>query len=204
MLALTEKYPKLPLFHMTLGDINRERKELELALKNYQQALKLVSSEDKQTAPLYFYQGLCHEELGHKDTAVALFEKALQLDPENPIYLNYVGYTWLEENKNVQEALKLIEKAVSYSPNDGNLLDSLGRAYFLLHDYDKVLTLLEQAVSLESGNAVINSHLGDVYWKLKRYREARFQWSHAKTLKQASSEKLLTELSDKMANGLPK
>ena len=128
-----------------------------------------------------------------------------------PIYIDFQEHgDWrgqlvaLEENKNIPEALTLIQKAVSKSPNNGTILDSLGWAYFMMEDYEKALGILERAVSLEAGNAVINSHLGDVYWKLKRYREAKFQWSHAATLKQESSPKLLSELSDKLANGLKK
>lgn len=201
---LIQHYPALPLFYMTKADIEREQGAYEQALTDYQKALNLVAKDDKQVAPIYFYQGLCYEALDNPAKALLLFERALKLDSQNPVYLNYVGYLWVEENKNVPEALKMIETANTYLPNDGGILDSLGRAYFVLKNYDKSLFYLEKAVALESGNATINSHLGDVYWKLKRYREARFQWAHAKTLKQGVSKKLLSELTDKMENGLPK
>ena len=201
---LLKSYPNVPLFYMTLGDIHREKSEHEKALENYEKALSFTDKKDKQVAPIYFYQGLCYEAMERSDKSVTYFEKALQLDAQNPLYLNYVGYSWLEQNKNLPEALKLIEKAVARSPNSGAVLDSLGWAYFMMGEYQKAANILERAVSLEAGNAVINSHLGDAYWKLKRYREAKFQWSHAATLKQESSNKLLSELSNKLAHGLQK
>lgn len=204
VLSLLKAYPNVPLFYMTLGDIYRENAKYEQALLNYDKALAFVSADDKQVAPVYFYKGICYDLMNDNVKALGFYEKALQLDAQNPTYLNYVGYSWLEENKNIPEALTLIQKAVSKSPNNGTILDSLGWAYFMMEDYEKALGILERAVSLEAGNAVINSHLGDVYWKLKRYREAKFQWSHAATLKQESSPKLLSELSDKLANGLKK
>ena len=200
--ALIKAFPNGALLHMTLGDAYREEKNFEKALLAYQNASKLVNHQDKQSAILFFYQGLCFEGLGKLEQAIEFFEKALSLDSQNPIYLNYTGYTWLELGKNISHAHFLIEKAVAQLPNDGSVLDSLGWSYFLMQNYDEALKILEKAVSLQAGNSVLNSHLGDVYWKLGRYREARFQWSHALTLKEASTERLKEQLAEKIKKGL--
>ena len=200
---MTKAYPKAALFHMTLGDAYREKGEYEKALKSYRNAEQLVlNRNDRHVAPVYFYQGFCMDELGNKEDALALFEKALSFDSENPVYLNYVGYMRLEQHKDVQEALPLIQKAVERAPKDGNILDSLGWAYYLLGDYEKSLPILEEAVTLQAGNAVLNSHLGDLYWKMGRFREARFQWSHATGLTESQTPELLAELNKKIENGL--
>lgn len=200
--ALIKAFPNGALLHMTLGDAYREQEDYEKALSSYQNATRLADPSDKQVAVLFFYQGVCFEAMGKLDNAFEQFEKAIALDGENPLYLNYAGYILLELEKNIPYALTLIEKAVSLMPNDGAILDSLGWAYYMSGDYEKALPVLEKAVSLQAGNAVLNSHLGDVYWRLGRYREARFQWSHASTLKEASSEKLKSELIQKIQNGL--
>lgn len=195
--------PNAALFHMTLGDAYREKGDYENALKAYQYANSLVAKrQDKQVAPVYFYQGVCLDELGRKKEALEFFEKALFLDGENPIYLNYVGYMRLEQKNDIPRALSLIQKAVAKMPNDGSVLDSLGWAYYLMGNYDQALPILEKAVTLQAGNALMNSHLGDAYWQLGRYREARFQWEHASTLTESSSSELQAELAQKIKNGL--
>lgn len=200
--ALIKVYPKAALFHMTLGDAYREEGDYKKAFEAYQNAKALANPYDKQTAPIYFYQGVCKEALGEKKEAIALFEQALKLDPENPLYLNYAGYLWLEQNENIPMALEMIQKAVAKAPNDGSILDSLGWAYYLMGDYDKALPILERAVTLEAGNAVLNSHLGDVYWRLGRFREARFQWAHAASLKEGLTPDLQAQLEEKIKMGL--
>ena len=195
--------PKAALFHMTLGDAYREKGDYENALNSYRMAEQLILGRaDRQVAPVYFYQGVCLETLGRKEEALVLFEKALSLDSENPIYQNYTGYTLLEQNKDIQRAFDLIQKAVAKMPNDGSILDSLGWAYYLMGDYEKALPILEQAVTLLAGNAVINSHLGDAYWKMGRLREARFQWAHASSLTESLTPDLKSELEQKIKNGL--
>ena len=201
--ALFTLFPNGALLHMTLGDAYRANDNYEMALQSYIQATNLANPKDAQTSLLYFYQGICYERLGRLDEASAFFEKALMLNPSNPVYLNYAGYTWLEQKKNIPEALNLIKRAVEMVPNDGAILDSLGWAYYLMGEYETALGYLEKAVELQAGNAVLNSHLGDVYWRLGRYREARFQWSHASTLKEENSENLKAQLAEKIEKGLP-
>ncbi len=196
-------YPKAALFHLTLGDAYRQSGDCERALPAYRQTEKLADTFSVQAAPIFFYQGVCLESMGKKAQASEYFEKALALDGQNPIYLNYAGYLWLEQNKNIPQALELIQRAVNKAPNDGSILDSLGWAYYLMGEYEKALPILERAVMLQAGNAVLNSHLGDVYWKLGRYREARFQWSHAAGLTEGLTAELETQLADKIKVGLP-
>ena len=127
----------------------------------------------------------------------------MSLDPKNPIYLNYLGYTWVERGKNLPQALTMIQTAVEQVPDDGNLLDSLGWAYYMMGDYKSALPVMEKAVEKEAGNAIINDHLGDIYWRLGRFRDARFQWAHARSLKQYNSDQLKAQIDEKIKNGLP-
>ena len=204
LIHLIQEYPNIPLYYMTLGDVYRDMEEYQKSLKAYEKAFDTFQlKEDPQAAILYFNMAVCYEQLGDIEKTDELLQKAVSLDGKNPIYLNYLGYTWVERNKNLQQALQMIQDAVKQAPNDGNLLDSLGWAYYTIGDYEAALPVLEKAVEYEAGNAVINDHLGDVYWRLGRYRDARFQWEHARSLKQNNTEKRREQLSEKIEKGLP-
>jgi len=198
------KGAKYPIFYMTLGDAYRDMERYEKALEMYDRSLTTLGEPIQvEAAPLHFAKGVCYEKLGQNENAIKSLTIAAQLVPDNPVYLNYVGYMWLETNQRQEEALELIKKASAKIPEDGNILDSLGWAYFQLERYQEALPVLEKAVMLEAGNAEINAHLGDLYWRLGRKREARFQWNHAMILKKGSSEKLLQSLKEKLKKGLP-
>lgn len=198
------KGTKYPIFYMTLGDAYRDMALYEKALEMYDRSLAALGEPIQvEAAPLHFSKGVCFEKLGQSDNALKSLSIAAQLVPDNPVYLNYVGYMWLETNQRQEEALEVIKRASAKIPEDGNILDSLGWAYFQLGRYEEALPVLEKAVMLEAGNAEINAHLGDLYWRLGRKREARFQWNHAMILKKGSSEKLLESLKEKIENGLP-
>ena len=107
--------------------------------------------------------------------------KALELEPEQPFVLNYLGYSWVDQGLNLDRAKAMLNRAVELRPDDGFIVDSLGWAYFRLGEHDKAVTYLERAVELEPGDPVINDHLGDAYWRVGRNREARFQWQRALT-----------------------
>ncbi len=96
--------------------------------------------------------------------------------------LNYLGYSWLDQNINIPEAFDLIKKAVRLKPNDGYIIDSLGWGYYIQKDYEQALKHLEKAVELRPEDPTLNDHLGDVYWRLGRKLEAQFQWTQALTL----------------------
>ena len=200
---LIADHPAVALFYMTLGDIYRSQNDCTNALSAYQKTIELVSANKSQLAPVYFSIGACYADLAQYEQAQEALEQAIDLHPNNPLYYNYLGYLWLEQNKNVPEALALIQKAVAARPNEGSFLDSLGFAYYLQGEYEKALPIMEKATNLVAGSAVVNSHLGDLYWRLGRFREARFQWTHAASLKEDSSEKLLAELQTKIHQGLP-
>ena len=94
--------------------------------------------------------------------------------------LNYLAYSWVDQNINIDEAFEMLKRAVELSPRDGMIIDRLGWAHYRLGHYDEAVRELEKAVELKPGDPVINDHLGDAYWKVGRHLEARFQWQHAK------------------------
>jgi Flp pilus assembly protein TadD len=90
--------------------------------------------------------------------------------------LNYLGYMLADKNMRLQEALKLIRKAVDLEPMNGAYLDSLGWAYFKLGDYELAEQNLRQAVDRDQSDPTVHEHLGDLYEKTGRIRLAAAQW----------------------------
>ncbi len=127
-------------------------------------------------------------------------KRAVEIDPEEPVALNYLGYSWAERGVNLEEAFALIEKAVALRPQSGAIIDSLGWAHYQRGEYDLALPHLEKAASLEPADPTITDHLGDAYWSLGRKVEARFQWARALELEPA--ERTCAAIEEKLKSGL--
>jgi len=193
--------PKKPSYLISLGDILREREDFPEAILNYTQAISLNDQARRQDWFAYFARAVCYEQLDDWPNAEADFLKALELSPEEPSVLNYLGYSWIDRGMNISRAKGLIEKAVEQRPDDGFIVDSLGWVNFLTGDYTEAVKQLEKAVRMEPDDVTINHHLGDAYWRVGRRIEARFQWQHAIDAKPDADE--LSELLDKLDMGLP-
>ncbi|NQV79028.1 MAG: tetratricopeptide repeat protein, partial [Alphaproteobacteria bacterium] len=128
------------------------------------------------------------------------FLQALELQPEQPQVLNYLGYSWVEQGLNLDRARAMLERAVDLRPRDGYIIDSLGWVLYRLGDYDGAVLNLERAIGLQPADPVLNEHLGDAYWRVGRKREARFQWDRALTFKPDAD--LVPAIERKLRNGL--
>ena len=113
--------------------------------------------------------------------------------------LNYLGYWWAEEGRNLEEAIALIERAVELRPESGYFLDSLGWVHFRLGAPEIAVQYLEMATALEPADPEIIGHLGDVYWELGRQQEARFKWRLALSFTNDPDEKKMLKI--KIKNG---
>jgi tetratricopeptide (TPR) repeat protein len=148
---------------------------------------------------LYFSRGATRERLGRWPDAEADFRRALEISPDQPDVMNYLGYTWIDRGEHLQEGLAMIQRAVELQPSSGAFVDSLGWAYYRLGDYDQALDQLEHAVELAPADPTLNDHLGDVYWRVGRRIEARFQWQRVLTLEPDDR----AAIEAKLAHGLP-
>lgn len=145
---------------------------------------RLIARQGKEAGwQLYFARGTTLERLGRWRDSIADFRKALEISPDQPDVLNYLGYTYINAGENLEEGFALIEQALSLRPNAGYIIDSLGWAHYRLGQYEQAVRYLERAVELEPGEPTISDHLADAYWQAGRHLEARFQWSHTLSLK---------------------
>jgi tetratricopeptide (TPR) repeat protein len=187
---------------MALGNIERGRKKYADCVGTYSQGIDaLPDGNDKGNSVYYYYRGICEERSHQWPKAEADMKKALELQPDQPHVLNYLGYSWIDQGVNLDEGMKMIKRAVDQRPDDGYIVDSLGWAYYKIGNYDEAVKNLERAVDLKPEDPTINEHLGDAYWHVGRKLEAKFQWSHARDLKPEPED--LPKIEAKIANGLP-
>jgi tetratricopeptide (TPR) repeat protein len=184
-----------------LANILRARKRYAEAADIYARAIKLVPKPDKRHWSLFYSRGTCYERLKNWPAAEADLQKALELYPDQPLALNYLGYSWVDQNRNLKEGMALIEKAVALKPDDGYIVDSLGWAHYKLGRYAEAVRFLERAVELKPQDPVLNDHLGDALWRVGRQREAKFQWDQALTLDPEPEE--VERIKKKLVEGLP-
>lgn len=176
---LADKRNDSPLPWIKTGDIALSNERFPQAVAAFTEALNRVGPLNRGHWGLFYSRGAAYERAGQWDKAETDLQKALMLAPEEPLVLNYLGYSWLERGKNIPEASEMLERAAKLAPNDGYIADSLGWSHYLRKQYAKASKILENAVSLEPGSATINDHLGDAYWRTGRKREARYQWEKA-------------------------
>lgn len=176
---LANSHGDLPIVHTALGDLLRKLEKFDAAIAAYDRALALYPEETPSQWFLYYVRGIGHERLGNWAKSEADFRKALVLDPGRPEVLNYLGYSLVEHNTKLDEALGMIERAVAARPDSGFIVDSLGWVLYRLGRYDEAVTHMERATELMPVDPVVNDHLGDVYWAVGRQLEAQFQWKRA-------------------------
>jgi Flp pilus assembly protein TadD len=162
-----------------LGDVLRGQDAFGEAVTSYDKALELTPEGARSRWFVLYARAISHERLDNWELAEADFRAALVLNPEQPQVLNYLGYSMVEKQVNLDEALNMIERAVAARPNSGFIVDSLGWVLFRLGRYSEAVIHMENAVALMPVDPVVNDHLGDVYWSVGRTREAEFQWSRA-------------------------
>ena len=167
---------------VALGDLFRRNEDYVRAEKAYREAIARLREVTPAHWRLFYVHGITLERTKRWPEAEKELLRALELQPEQPFVLNYLGYSWVDQGLNLERAKEMLNRAVELRPNDGFIVDSLGWAYYRLGEYDKAVEYLERAVELEPGDPVINDHLGDAYWRVGRIREARFQWRRALTL----------------------
>ncbi len=176
---LSETYPDIRRVQMSLGDLLRRTQDYDQAQRIYDRVIAGLDAPTEDDWFLYFARGVTHERLGTWPQAEADFRTSLDLNPNQPMVLNYLGYSFVDRGENLEEARDLIQRAVDGAPDRGYIIDSLGWVLFQLEDFDQAVIHLEDAVSKMPTDPVVNDHLGDAYWMVGRKTEARFQWRRA-------------------------
>ena len=168
---------------VSLGDMLRRRERFGAAADAYDRAIARIGTVSRRHWGLFYARGIALERSRRWQRAEADFLRALDLEPNQPYVLNYLGYSWIDQGINLERATRMIQRAVNQRPNDGFLVDSLGWAYYRLGKFARAARELERAAELMPQDVTINDHLGDAMWMTGRYDEARFQWLRALSFK---------------------
>jgi tetratricopeptide (TPR) repeat protein len=186
---------------LTLGNLLRAKERWADAVAAYDEGLARIGHrEPRHWRPLYA-RGIALERSRQWPRAEQDFLEALDLAPDQPSVLNYLGYSWVDQGINLDKALDLIERAVELRPEDGYIIDSLGWALYRMGKFDDAALQLERAVERRPDDPTINDHLGDAYWRVGRYVEARYQWRRALAL-QPTEEGAVATIEAKLRDGL--
>ncbi|MGH6748872.1 MAG: tetratricopeptide repeat protein [Methyloceanibacter sp.] len=198
---LIATYPKDVRPFDALGNILRAHERYGEARDSYSRAIALIPKPTHDNWTLFYSRGVSNERLKDWPAAESDFKQALELSPEESLVLNYLGYSWVDQGRNLKTAMDYIRKAVKLKPDDGYYVDSLGWAYYRLGNLQAAVENLERAVELKPDDPIINDHLGDAYWRIGRTLEAKYQWQQSLTLKPEDDQ--AATLKQKIESGLP-
>lgn len=199
--ALVDAHPDDMRTYLALGSVYASREDYRSAAALYDRAVERLKEPARTNWNVFYQRGIAYERLKEWPKAEPNFRKALELYPDQPQVLNYLGYSWVDMGINLKEALEMIQKAVDLRPSDGYIVDSLGWAYYKLGRFEDAVRELERAVSLRPEDPVLNDHLGDAYWRVGRKLEATFQWRAARDLNPEPD--VLSAVQEKLLKGLP-
>jgi Flp pilus assembly protein TadD len=188
---------------LALGNILRARKRFSECGDVYSKVVDDIKEPQKSDWTVFYFRGVCYERSKQWGKAEADLKKALELFPNQPHVLNYLGYSWIDQGLHLDEGMAMIRKAVEQRPDDGYIVDSLGWAHYRIGNYDEAVKHLERANEIRPEDPTINDHLGDAYWRIGRELEARFQWAHARDLKPEPDDlpRILKKLKEGLTDG---
>jgi len=194
--------PQDPEPLVELGDLLRARNRFSDAVGAYDAAIVRLGATEPQQWRLYYSRGAALERSGQWARAESDLKRALELQPDQPLVLNYLGYSWIDRGEHLTEGLSMVKRAVELRPDDGYIVDSLGWAYYRLGEFGNATQLLEKAIELLPEDPTVNDHLGDAYWQEGRVVEARYQWRRALQFKPEADQ--IRTIESKLDRGITK
>ncbi len=187
---LASQYQQRPEPLALLAQMQRAQGHFAEAASTYGRAIARIRQPTMADWSLYYEQGQAYDRAHDWPRAEAGFLHALELAPDEPFVLNYLGYAWTEQGRNLPRARQMVERAVELRPNDGSMVDSLGWVLLKQGDIAGAVHVLERAVELDPEDSTVNGHLGDAYLAIGRKREAEVQWRRALILNPEPQEQV--------------
>ncbi|HVN64042.1 MAG TPA: tetratricopeptide repeat protein, partial [Candidatus Binataceae bacterium] len=189
--ALKKKPDDAEIIGYMVG-VYQEKKDYKEGIKLAQKLVAIDPKSDKYR----FMLGALYDQNKQRALSIEEMKKAIDLNPSNAQALNYLGYTYAEEGKNLDDAEKLVKRALDVEPDDGFYVDSLGWVFYQKGDYRQAVDQLERAVNLTGNDPTITEHLGDAYRKIGKLREASHEYRDA--LAKAKESDQIARLKDKI------
>ena len=181
------KNPSLKLIY-DMGNFAKSFKKYDLSIEYYSKILLQLKPGSLIYADVLYRRGGSHERLGNEKKSDEDLLQSLEIDPNDPMVLNYLAYSWLERNYKINEAIDMLEKAYEQEPNNAYIIDSIGWAYYLVDDYVKAEKFIRRAVEIMTDDPIVNDHYGDILWKLDRKIQAQYFWKNVLTFEDVEEE----------------
>jgi tetratricopeptide (TPR) repeat protein len=174
-------------------------------LKNAVEALKTAESKFPKNAQVYYQLGILNDRMNLKEDMLIYMKKVVELEPEHAQALNYIAYTWAENNEQLELAETYARKAVKNSKGDAFILDTLGWVLYKKGEYKEAIQVLEKAHKMQPDVSIISEHLGDVYFRLNLHEKAvalfiKAVETEADKERKAQIQSKLVEASNKVKN----
>ena len=184
-----------------LANFYKNSKKYKKAIDYYTQIISTLDESSDIKSDILYRRGGSFERLGNYKKADQDLLHSLEINPDDAYALNYLAYSWLERDYNIDEAFQMLEKAYSLKNNDPYIIDSIGWAHYLIDNYVEAEKYLKRAVKLMPEDPIVNDHYGDILWKLNRKIQARYFWKNVLSFDE-TDEEIRKNINVKMIKGL--
>ena len=184
-----------------IANFHKNSKKYEKAIRYYTDIISSLSEDSEIKSDLLYRRGGSYERLGDYKKADKDLLQSLEINPEDAYVLNYLAYSWLERDHQINKAMEMLEKAYVLKSNDPYIIDSIGWAYYLIENYVEAEKYIKRAVELMPEDPTVNDHYGDILWKLNRKIQARYFWKSVLNLDDTDPD-LKNKIDTKIIEGL--
>ena len=184
-----------------IANIFKTFEEYQLSIDYYNKVFLKIDKSHNSYSEILYRRGGSYERLGQYDKSDKDLLDSLKFNSDDAYVLNYLAYSWLERNHQIDKAIEMLEKAYKQKKNDPYIIDSVGWAYYLTGDFVKAEEFLKRAVILMPDDPIVNDHYGDILWKLGRKMQARYYWNSVLNFKK-TEENMKSNVSAKILIGL--
>jgi tetratricopeptide (TPR) repeat protein len=192
-----QEEPDNPDFKYYIGTFYEDSGDYENAEKYIKQAIEIEPGNPRY----YFRLGVVLDKRNQKEASMEAMRKVISLDPKHANALNYLGYTYADLGRNLDEAERLVKEALKFKPNDGYITDSLGWVYYKKGEFDKALIYLKKAIELVPDDPIMLEHVGDAYLKLNDRESALKYYKKSLKVKEKDKEPLEEKIQQLMRSG---
>ena len=179
----------------------RNKEKYKDSIKLYSEILKKINKDHELYPEILERRGMAYERSDNWDLAEKDLLKSLEIKPKDAYVMNYLAYSWIEKNKNIDKSLKMLKEANDIERNSGYITDSLGWALFKSKKFLESKKYLEIAIMLMPKDPVISDHYADCLWMNNFKIQARYYWNSVLKSDDADIE-LKNKVKDKILFGL--
>ena len=184
-----------------IANFLRNKEKYPEAIRLYSEILSKINLDHELYPKILERRGMSYERIDEWDKAEKDLINSLKLLPKEPYVMNYLAYSWIEKNMNIEKALSMLKEANKLKMSDGYITDSLGWAFYKLKNYSAAKDYLQIAIKLMPTDPVINDHFADCLWMNNHKIQARYYWKYVLKLDSAE-ESLKKKVQNKLLFGL--